>query len=242
MSERPPLPPLPPLPGPTPAAPTPVAASEAAAALALRAAVAYRLVPLDCPTCGAPIAAEGQDVVYYCTACRNGYRLADGGAGRLERVDVQFLTLPGKRVDRHLPFWLLPARLTILERDGGGAGALLDSLFGGDGVALGTPVDGRFVVPAFDVALAATLELVTSYTGALPAFGDRLGERLTGGCYGPEDAKKLAEWAVIATEAAKRDTLKDLRYVLQFGAPQLLGVPFVRAGEGWADAVFGIAV
>jgi predicted RNA-binding Zn-ribbon protein involved in translation (DUF1610 family) len=33
----------------------------------------FALVPLDCPSCGAGLAAEADDVVFYCTACYSGY-------------------------------------------------------------------------------------------------------------------------------------------------------------------------
>ena len=72
----------------------------------------FSLRPLDCPTCGAGIAAEGDDLVYYCTACRNGYRLA-APAATLESVEVSFVALAGKQATRYLPFWVLPARVSI---------------------------------------------------------------------------------------------------------------------------------
>jgi hypothetical protein len=40
----------------------------------------------------------------------------------------------------------------------------------------------------------------------------------------------------------KNDMLRDLRYTLAFGAPRLLGVPWVRAGAGRADAAFGLSM
>ena len=53
---------------------------------------------------------------------------------------------------------------------------------------------------------------------------------------------KLTHFAVIASEVDKRDTLKQLRYQIDFGSWRLLGVPLVSRGDGWADALFGITV
>jgi hypothetical protein len=205
----------------------------------------YQLVPLDCPSCGAGIAAEGGDVLYYCTACRNGYRLDESLAfdarsrragSVLVRVEVAFVAAPAAAVARHLPFWALPARLTVHESRGGRRGP---SLFGGEAEP-GVAVEGEIVVPAFDVPLATLLDLTRSLSAPAPRRRELLGERLTGGCYGPEDARKLAHWAVIATEISRSGTLEELRYDLDLGEPRLLGVPFVERQGRLADALHGV--
>ena len=201
----------------------------------------YELVPLDCPSCGAAVAAEGEDVVYYCTACRNGYRF-DTPERQLEPVEVAFVSLPGVAVEHYRPFWLLPAQVSIHERDaaGGGFTGLMGFFFGrGDS----GPSDGRgtFVVPAFHAPLPAVTTLVRRYTEKLPELGEKLGERLVGGRYGVGDAKKLAHYSLIASEIDKPDTLRQLRYEIRFGEPRLLGVPFVRREGSPVDALFGIA-
>ena len=97
----------------------------------------FRLVPLDCPSCGAAVAAEGEDVVYYCTACRNGYRF-DLESESLQPVEVAFVTLSSAAVDRYLPFWLLPADVEIENRvaSAGGFGGLMGFIFGGEADAV----------------------------------------------------------------------------------------------------------
>ena len=200
----------------------------------------YELVPLDCPSCGAAVQAEGEDVVYYCTACRNGYRF-DLDAKALTPMEVSFVSLPNVAVELYRPFWLLPATILIDERDasGGGFRGLMSFFMGGgdDGSSDGR---GTFAVPAFHAPLAAVAALTRRYTEKLPQLGERLGERLLGGRYGVLDAKKLAHYALIASEVEKPDTLKRLRYRIQFGEPRLLGVPFVRRDGRVVDAIFGI--
>ena len=201
----------------------------------------YPLVPLDCPTCGAGIRAEGEDIVFYCTACRNGYRF-DEQSRSLLPLEVAFVTLPDREVDLYLPFWLLPARIEIGQRVGtGGSFRGLMRLFTGSEPEETGARTGTFVVPAFQAPLAAITELTRRYTEAFPRLGEKLGERLVGGSYGVADAQKLAHYALIASEVGKPDTLKELRYDLEFGDARLLGVPFVVRGERVEDALFGIA-
>ena len=202
----------------------------------------YALIPLDCPSCGAAMRADGEDVVYYCTACRNGYRL-DLETRVLHPVEVSFIAVADKQVDFYLPFWLLPATITLYERaaTGGSFAGLMRFFFSDDQEATGER-RGTVVVPAFHAALAGTTELTRRFTEALPSLGEKLGERLIGGCYGIEDARKLAHCVLVESEIAKPDTLTDLRYDIEFDAGSLLGVPFVRQGSGARDAVFGIGL
>jgi hypothetical protein len=199
----------------------------------------FTLVPLDCPSCGAGIKADGQDVVYYCVACRNGYRF-DEEMRRLEPVEVAFVSLPGSNVDFYLPFWLLPARMRISERmaSGGSFQGLMRFFLGAESES--QEGEGTFAIPAFQAPLRSITELARRYTEVLPDLGEKLGERLVGGCYGASDAQRLAHYCLIDSEVDKPDTLKQLRYEIEFSAGRLLGVPFVRHGERAKDAIFGI--
>ncbi|MDH3254019.1 MAG: hypothetical protein OEM62_03430 [Acidobacteriota bacterium] len=207
----------------------------------------FTLVPLECPTCGAAVEAEEEDVVYYCVACRNGYSF-DEETTSLRPIEVAFVSAPHVPAERHVPFWALEARVSILERQasGGRPAEWLSRFFGssssrGDGDGAG---DGRgvFVVPAFSTSLDSTLELTRRYTAAFPGLGEKLGEKLTGGCFGVEDARKLTHFVVIASHVERRDVLQVLRFEIDFGSVRLLGVPLVKDGNQWKDGLFGIAV
>lgn len=202
----------------------------------------FRLVPLDCPSCGAQLAAEGQDVVFYCQACRNGYRVR-AAEGNLEEVAVSFIAVPERARATYRPFWMLPARVTIHARQaaGGGLSGLLRFFIGGQ-ESYPAHGEGTFAVPAFEAPLAAVTTLTRKYTESLPALGQRLGERLTGGCYGVSDAQKLARWALIMAEVGKPDTLRSLEYEIEFGSPKLLGVPFQKRGDKFVDSIFEITL
>jgi len=214
-------------------------------------AVGYRLIPLSCPACGAPLSADSDDVVYYCTACKNGH-LLERATGELKPVPVSFLAVPGKAISRRLPFWLLPATVELLERTTEGGGGFM-RLFASTADSGSDRRDVRFAVPAFAAPLSAAVELAKRYTAQLSQGapvqgalahgepdGELLGEALTGGALRVEDAKKWAEFALVATEIAKPDLLTQLRYRIAFGEARLLGVPFVGAPGALRDAFFGL--
>jgi hypothetical protein len=200
----------------------------------------FTLVPLDCPACGAPLAAEADDVVFYCTACRSGFRHEPEAPRGLAPVEVGFLLAPTVPAAGWLPFWLLPARLEILRRDasGGLLSGLLGLLTGAGGDD--APAAPAFLVPAFPLPIERLVEVVVRFTTEHPRLGERLGERLTGGVHDPADAAKLAHYALITVEAEKNDMLRDLDYRLDLGEPRLLGVPWAARGDARIDALFGI--
>jgi len=205
----------------------------------------FRLVPLDCPTCGASVAADDIDVVYYCVACRNGYVFDEVALG-LAPVEVAFVSAPHVAAQRHAPFWALDATVSIGERraSGGRPAEWLSRFFSGgsgDGSG-GRSGKGTFVVPAFHTRLESTLELTRKYTAAFPGLGEKLGEKLVGGCYGVDDARTLTHFAVIAAEVEQRDLLQQLDYEISFGDFRLLGAPLVSDGDGWKDGLFGIPI
>ncbi len=223
----------------------------------------FHLVALDCPSCGSSVAASSEDVVFYCISCRNGYRYR-GQTPHLEPVEVAFVAASHVAAERYLPFWVLSARVEIHGRERGRPGrsvsinALLDGDwhraipglmkgFFGDPPSRDLRGDGEFVVPAFRAPLDSTVELTRRYTDAYPKLDEKLGERLTEGCFGVEDAKKLAHFALIASEVDKPDLLRDLQYSMHFGEARLLGVPFARKDqrgtvETWADSLYGVPI
>lgn len=205
-------------------------------------AAGYELIPLDCPSCGAPLGAEATDVVFYCTACRSGYRYEAQAPRNLAPVEVAFVASPHRAAQGYLPFWLLGAHVEILTRDAssGAFSGLVSFFLGGDGDA--PSGDGDFALPAFRLPIADAVELALRYTRELPRLDQLLGERLTGGVFEPADAEKLAHYALILSEVRKSDMLKDLDYRLTLGEPRLLGVPWVEAGGRRVDAVFGLAM
>ncbi len=200
----------------------------------------YRLLTLDCPQCGAPLAAEGEDVLYYCTACYSGFRL-DSETEELTSVEVSFVALPHQAAEEYRPFWRIPATIEADPHAGDSLFSPIAQFFFGDRETTGhDPGQGIFVIPAFATPLAQATTLASRYTAAFPQLGERLGEKLLGGVYSLEDAHKLAHFTFIASQVEKPGTLRDLDYKIHFSDPSLLGVPFARSGEGWEDSIFGL--
>lgn len=206
----------------------------------------FRLVVLSCPQCGANLAAEGEDVVFYCTACRSGFRYDPDSPRGLAPVAASFVACPSVAPAGYAPFWLLPAQVAIAERRaaGGGLSGLM-GFFLGDAQESGSPAgEGTFAIPAFATDLDRVVELAVRFTqelGRSRLLADELpAERLTGGGFGPDDAEKLAHYVLVSSEAGRPDTLQNLVYTIDFGPPRLLGVPYLAQGDVRVDALFGI--
>jgi len=204
----------------------------------------FSLLLLDCKNCGAPLAGEAADVVFYCTACRSGFRYDPVAPGHLAPVEVAFVATPHRAADGYAPFWVLPAGVQILNREAAGLAAtfngLLNFFTGADADARSHDGQRSFVLPAFPLPIPEAVDLALRYTREFPTLDELLGERLTGGVYGREDARKLAEYVLLASEVEQSDTLRDLEYVLSAGEPRLLGVPWVRDRGLRRDAIFGL--
>lgn len=202
----------------------------------------FSLLPLDCSACGAAMAADGLDVVFFCSACRNGYRF-EPTTGGLIPLDVEFVVRPDLEVDEYKPFWLIPAEVQIQGRAAktGGFSGILGRIFG-DGTPANRTAATVFAVPAFKLEISRAVELTRRYTADLPQERTGLGERLVGGCFDVEDAHKIVHYAVIATEVDRPDLLTQLRYRIDFGEPRLLGVPFANESGMRRDARFHIVV
>ena len=205
----------------------------------------FDLLPLNCTSCASALAAESTDTIFYCISCRSGYSIDSKGQG-LQPLEVKFVASVTKAAELYLPFWLLPTRVTLHERhsnrSGGRSGLSgLMKLFAGNeqDSAAG---EKSFTIPAFQGPLQSIINLATVYTERFPDLDQLLGEQLIGGAYDVEDAKKLAHCILVGNEINRSDTLIKLRYELDFGAPRLLGVPFVHYEGGLVDALFGVEI
>lgn len=202
----------------------------------------FELVPLDCPSCGESLQAEGLDVVFYCTACRNGYRF-DGVLGRLESIEVEFLIRTDIADPTYKPFWVLPVDIEVPFRDADSEifQGLLEFLVGPSHSGRGA-VSSELAVPAFRVGISRAVELCRRYSAELPQSRTKLGEKLTGGIFDVEDARKIAHHAILVGEVEKPGVLRDIEIRAQFGTPRLLGVPFVEQGGSIKDAYFHLVL
>ncbi|HET7009233.1 MAG TPA: hypothetical protein VFI11_00535 [Anaerolineales bacterium] len=178
------------------------------------------LVALECLRCRSRLPAEEGQVAWLCAACGQGQRLDEEAS--LQPVDV-FFALSAEGEARWLPFWVFPVEVRVAER-----------------VSYGhqQPADARwdspqtFVLPAFDTRpedvgqwgtrfLRNPVQLQAGPTGSLPPV-----------TVTPDEAQKLAEFVVLTIEAERRDKIKSIRAVLDFGPAQLWALPFHISGSG----------
>ncbi|MEM7480569.1 MAG: hypothetical protein AAF481_05305 [Acidobacteriota bacterium] len=191
----------------------------------------FRLVTLECPNCGEALAGEAEDVIFYCVACRSGFRIEND---TLLPVTVHFAALRHQAAEGWLPFWTLPVRVDIRQRDASG-GFLRSLMGGGDGDSV-----SRLVVPAFRLPVERAVEAVLRLSRDLDAADERLGEHLVGGNVDVDDARTLARYCLHAAEARKADMLKNIDLVVEFGSAGLVGVPYRTAGGRRVDALLGV--
>jgi hypothetical protein len=214
-----------------------------AAEAAAMSAEAWSLIALRCPTCGAGLEPESEDVVFYCGACKKGYRAADTEPV-LESVEVTFLVAPTVAVAEYRPFWRLDATVDILERqvgsgisgvtgDGPGLGGFIQRVLPGARGGSGASQALRFMIPAYRTPLKNARALALGYGAFAQEPEQKLGEHITGASLAAEDARKFAEFLFLLREVQAVDLLLSLRYTLEFTEPPVLvGVPFTRRGVG----------
>ena len=206
----------------------------------------FQLVRLQCPTCGSGIVAEGEDVVYYCVSCRSATVSPAKRRRDSPRSRSASWRRPRSRPAAGCRSGSCRRRSLCTSAKARAAASRVCSVSSESAAATSParPREGAFAVPAFAAPLAEVTALATRYTQELPQLlargGERLGERLTGGRLAPADAEKLAHYVLVAAEAAKPDTLRTLRYTLDFGPARLLGVPFVQSGGRWTDGYFNL--
>jgi hypothetical protein len=179
------------------------------------------LVPLECLRCRSRLPAEEAQVAWLCAACGQGQRLDE--EAELRPVEIHFARSAGNGEARWLPFWVLPVRVRILER----------LSYGRD-----QPPDPRwdepqqFVLPAFDTRPEDAGQWGAKFLREPVKLGDGPVGSLPSVTVTPEEAQSLAEFVVLTIEAERRDKIKSLNAVLDFGDAELWCLPFATSGAG----------
>lgn len=198
----------------------------------------FKLEAIKCKNCGSGLVVEINDYITYCGNCGSGFELVNG---ELQPIEVNFssVAIPGNAEVIYKPFWLMKTNVEILERTA--AGGFMKNLFGGSNETKG-PL--TFYIPAFYCSLDNLKKLASEFTKKNPvASPQKFNTKLTGFAYGKEDAKKLARFIFISFEAEKSDTMKTLRFSIDFNSCEILGIPFYKeTGGKLKDAVLGIEI
>jgi hypothetical protein len=177
--------------------------------------VPVRLIPLLCVRCAAPLEAQSEEVAWSCSNCSQGQLLQVDG--QLVPVEIHFdaAVKPG---ERGRPFWVATGQVSNLER----------KRFKGDQskeMQRFWVSARRFFVPAYEMPLEQIVETGLKLIEAQPALTPGAPADFLPVTVLPDDVRALAEFIVLAVEAARKDQLSQLQFDLQLGEAELWIIP-----------------
>ncbi len=177
---------------------------------------AVSLIPMNCIRCQTPLPARPDELVWVCANCGQGQMFTDQGlAAQTVRYAAGIAPgQPGK------PVWVTQGTAALQRQSYGGV-----LFFGGNSkneMEAFWAVPHWFFIPAYELPLEQLLDVgvkmlkspppLQEINGPLPFFPVVVP---------PEDVRSLAEFIVMAIEAARADKLKQLDMKLDLTAPEL---------------------
>ena len=178
-----------------------------------------QLVALKCTQCGEPLTAKLRDIVLYCKGCGSGYEVHRQQP--LSKVNVYFARLNRNAQEFHC-FWAFDGTLVDSKREAKGG-------FFKNPKGLMTLFEQR---PILRLYVSAELRDLST--------NDPLGLQLTRDQpeleflhpqaelprpeISQEDARKIADFLLITSEAGQKDSLRSLEYKLQLNNPMLMAL------------------
>ncbi len=180
-----------------------------------------KLLLLRCPNCTNPLTPDNDDVVVTCNRCQKAVAIEEDGP-RL--IDVRYAVKAGYKPDTQawLPVWVFEGQVTIHLRETQGRSRSVEKE-----VADLWGVTRRLFVPAWDLSLSTAQEVGQRMVLQQPAFQfiDRPAEAsLAPATVTREDALRLLEFVVLAIEARRKDWLKNIRFELTAGEPEMWAI------------------
>jgi hypothetical protein len=172
--------------------------------------------------CGTFVDAQDDEVAWVCGQCGQGLLLTETG---LAPLAVQWAAAPpappGAAV-RWLPFWTFSGTVAFQQRETYGRARPPDPLWS---------APRRFFIPAFPYPLEHMQQLGADLTRRPPALNPGPAAGPLSRCtLFPADAQGAAEFVVLTIEAAQKDNLRELRFQLTLGEPELWVLPFTDQG------------
>ena len=182
-----------------------------------------KLILLRCPNCSEPLKPENDDLVLACSNCHTPVAIATNGPVKMR---VQYAVPERFKLgnsQRWVPFWVFQGRVRIQKRETQGRSKKdrksSEALWG---------IQRHLYVPAWDLDMQMAQDVGSKMIKDQPKFSfvDQPDEvRLVPVTVKPKDAEKLLEFIVLAIEARRRDWLKDLKFQLDAGEPELWALP-----------------
>ncbi len=172
------------------------------------------LIPLLCIRCSTPLPAGVDEAAWVCAQCGQGLYL-DESAG-LAALDVHYApginpAKPGR------PFWVCEGQVNLRRETYSGNEDIEAQQFWGQ--------RRRFMIPAFTCPQGTLLELGSQMLANPPDLQEGPAAPFLPVTFNARDTKPLAEFIVMAVEAARRDMLKEVQFSLQLSEPVLWVLP-----------------
>jgi len=179
-----------------------------------------RLLSLKCTKCAQPLEAEMNTVVLYCSGCGSGYEITHD---QPVPIPVYFARY-NKNAQTWRSFWAFNATLTNAKREAKGGffknpKGLMNLFEQRQGL--------RFYVAAERSDITANEPLGLQLTHDQPELEFLPFQKLLPPVeLSQEDARNVADFLLITSEAAQGDTLRNLEYELALKDPMLIAISF----------------
>ena len=170
------------------------------------------LVALKCLRCETPIPAAPDEIAWVCERCGQGWMLDEVSGVASQAFHFAAGIQPGKRGS---PFWVAGGSLR-LNRQTYASFSKKDNE-----AAEFWAVPRRFFIPAFACDLETTLNLGTALLRNPPHLAEGGPAPFLPVTISPRDIYPLAEFIVIAIEAERKDSIKQLDFSLELRAAEL---------------------
>jgi len=174
-----------------------------------------RLIPLQCPRCSTPVAAQPDEVAWVCAQCGQGMLLSDEEG--VQRLDVFFSrAIPSGKVGN--PFWVARGvvRPQVRQTYQGDSSQEMNAWWAAPRL---------FYIPAFRLKIEESVALGVKYLLQPVRMEPGSPAPFRPVVVSPEDLVPLAEFMVMNIEAERRDALREFRFEIGLDSPQLWILP-----------------
>lgn len=173
------------------------------------------LIPLKCPRCETPVPAAPDEIAWVCQRCGQGLMLDESGVS-LQAIHFAAGIQPGKKGN---PFWVAGGNLR-LSRETYASFSKKDNE-----AAEFWAVPRRFFVPAFACDLETTLTLGANLIRNPPRLTEGSPAPFSPVTVHPRDIFPLAEFIVVAIEAERKDSIREINFTLELRGAELWVLP-----------------
>jgi hypothetical protein len=174
------------------------------------------LIALKCPRCETPLPAAPDEIAWVCARCGQGMILDEGKGVSAQSFHFAASLQPGKQ---GYPFWVAGGNLR-LNRETYGVFGKKD-----DEAAQFWATPRRFFIPAFACDLERTLHLGATLLHAPPRLVEGSPAPFLPVTVSPKDIFPLAEFIVVALEAERKDSIREVNFTLELRGAELWVLP-----------------